>query len=283
MPSLRLTLAGLLLAVVAAAPAAAASPTQLPPGITIPKITGLKLVRATYELRTDWRVIADTSRSCAAYVRGDGMQLMKVELKKPVDYALVQIGKTISLSPSNRPPRFTSAVTRLFDWDRKFDECACGPNSEYGPCGPPAPEPRFDCTPRISGAPMIEIRNGPAPRTGDTLMDELLADNTPDTTLSAIATPGKKFDDCAPDGETAGHAMDIHLVDATSWKDAGWARQLAALRPGKRRTLTARTLTGVVQPKGRPGRGSWKRCPAKPRAGTWRCERGAVALTFERR
>lgn len=287
MPSLRLLLAGLLLAAVCAAPAAAASPTQLPPGITIPKVTGLKLVGATAKIDTDWKVIPDRRFACSAYVRGDGTQYIEVELKRPADYALVQIGKTIQLYPSNRLPRFTSAMTRLFDWDRKLDECACGPNSEYGECGPPAPQPTFDCTPRpIAGArPMIDFYNGPPRSTGELTIDDLLGPDVAETTLTAIVRPAKEFGDCAPSGESAGHALELHMLGAATWDGRGWIDKLASLRSGRRHTLSARVTTGVVHRAGsRNSVGHYgRRCPAKPRAGTWMCDRTEVRLTFQRR
>lgn len=285
MPILRPLLAGLLLVLALAAPAAAQNTIGLPPGITIPRVTALRLVRANVDVRTDWRVTPRTTAGCVGYVKGDGTQLMSVDLEKGVPYALTQIGKTVQLSPSNRLPRYRSALTQLFDWDRRWDECACGPNSEYGECEPQA-QPTFNCTPRpVAGErPMIDIYNGPRRGdSGDPLMDELLASDDPDTTLTATGDTAKRFVDCPPSGDSAGNAIQLHMVGGQSWTGGAWITALQRLRPGQRHTISARSTWGISRPLNGRDKGSLKGCPAKPRAGgTWWCSRDSVRLTFER-
>jgi hypothetical protein len=270
-----LALAGAALTLVlAAAPAPSASGQGLPPGITIPKFTPLVLTKATYTSTTKWNVIPEQTGRCNTYVRGDGTQYVAIELAKPTRYSLAIIGGTESLMPAAAPPTFTSTATRTANWDPHFDECACGPKSEYGPCDDADPQASYDCTPQRNGVPRLDVRNYDE---GDKLPNEQGEAWKPMFVLTA--TGGKVFGESCPPFDSNIRLGTDGLVVAESGADI---RRLAALKPGHGMDIPFKVSFGMRRTPGGEPLHTFQKCPSKPKAGSWYCKRNTGVLHFER-
>lgn len=120
-------------------------------------------VIAKHDVVWDYRT-GDPGDACSDWTKGSGTQSLQIHSLRREQMRLEHAFGSVLLT-SKRSPTFEGQITRRGRWQVGVGSvqppCSpCGPNSEYGPCGPdPAPPAplRFSCGTRDARSPMVVV------------------------------------------------------------------------------------------------------------------------------
>jgi hypothetical protein len=115
-----------------------------------------------HDVTWDYRA-GDTGDRCDPWKKGSGTQRLRIHSDRRERMRLEHaFGST--LLTGVRSPTFVGSVNRVGKWQENTPPVAgcspCGPNSEFGLCGPeptPPTPPKFDCGEREARGPMVTL------------------------------------------------------------------------------------------------------------------------------